>query len=205
MDATPRHDDSLWQDIEPLSSRRLLLAAVDCFSRRGYNAATTREIGRLAGMSAAAVYTHYPSKHAMLFEISRIGHAASLEEVLAAIDGVDDPVERLWRLMSTFVAWHARNHTVARVNQYELPSLPAELFEQIRALRRDFEDVLISALRSGIDSGDFDVVDFDGTRLALLSLGIDVARWYTGRGFSPNELAVTYADISLRIVGARRR
>jgi hypothetical protein len=42
------------------------------------------------------------------------------------------------------------------------------------------------------------------TTLALLSLGIDVARWYREDGrWSPEDVGTRYAEMAVRIVGAR--
>jgi AcrR family transcriptional regulator len=196
------HDADLWADIEHESGRRLLLAALESFAAQGYNATTTRQIAQRAGMGAAAVYMHYPSKQALLFEISRTGHTALLRDVGNALDGMTSPKERLWRFMHVFVSWHARNHTVARVNQYELVSLGPEQFQEIRKLRDQFEEALTTELRGGVQSGDFAIADLDVTLLALLSLGIDVARWYTGRGKPPDALGRAYADLAMTLVGA---
>ena len=53
-------------------------------------------------------------------------------------------------------------------------------------------------------SGEFDVLDVKGTTLAVLSLCIDVARWFTVDGpMTPDEVGALYADLVLRMVGAK--
>jgi hypothetical protein len=50
----------------------------------------------------------------------------------------------------------------------------------------------------------FHVPDLEIAALALLSLGIDVARWYReGRGWSADDIADQYAELALRLVGYR--
>jgi AcrR family transcriptional regulator len=83
----------LWAHIEPPSSRRLLLAALEAFAAHGFDGATTRDIAGRAGMSPAAVYVHYGSKAELLYEISRTGHDEVWMQVNDAIDGVVDPTE----------------------------------------------------------------------------------------------------------------
>src|SRR5215211_2568185 len=108
-------DAELWEHIEPESSRRLLLSALDAFLARGFHAATTREIAERAGMSPAAVYVHYKAKHDLLFEISRIGHQAVLDVVEQALaQASDDPAERVHAFVAAFASWHADNHALAR-------------------------------------------------------------------------------------------
>lgn len=157
----------------------MLLSALDAFAARGFHAATTREIGEGAGMSPAAVYVHYRSKHDLLFEISRIGHEASLAAVVAALERAPgDPVLRVSAFTSTFARWHADNHVLARVIQYELKNLPALKLRTIVAIRDRFEALLRDELRAGVEQGVFAVDDLAGTTRAVLSLCIDLARWY---------------------------
>jgi len=202
----PTKDESpdLWEAVPPGGNRRVLLSALEAFSGRGYKASTTREIARRAGMSPAAVYVHYRSKADLLYELSRIGHAAVLDDLRATLaDGGASP-ERLHRFISTFVAWHARNHTLARVCQYELHQLPPERFVEIRKLREEVDRLLDAELERGSESGDFSITEVRSTKLALLSMGIDVARWWHPRSVPSQELADNYADLALRMVGATR-
>jgi AcrR family transcriptional regulator len=191
----------LWDHVEPESSRRLLLAALDAFAVHGFEAATTRDIAQRAGMSPAAVYVHYRSKVDLLHEISRIGHEAVLAEVVDAVDGIEDPADRVRCFVETFATWHARYHTLARVTQYELRSLPAHRLADVRDLRRRFESTLEEDLRRGVKSGDFEITDVRGTARAILSLGIDVARWFTPEGRTTDrEIGRLYGHLVLGMV-----
>ena len=77
-------------------------------------------------MSPAAVYVHWSAKHDLLFEISRIGHQAVLDEVEQSLEQASgDPVERVGAFVSSFASWHAENHALARVIQYEFKKLAA--------------------------------------------------------------------------------
>src|SRR4051794_35182131 len=93
----------LWDDVKPESSRRLLVSALNAFSERGYHAATTRQIGEGADMSPAGVYVHYRSKADLLYEISRVGHAAAVKRVEDALVDVDGPPARLRAFIEAFV------------------------------------------------------------------------------------------------------
>ena len=194
--------DELWRDVQPESSRRILKAAIECFAARGFNGTSTREIAKRAGMSPAAIYVHYPSKQALLYQINRTGHVAILEDVRKSLEGFRNPKERLWQFMRTYVSWHARNHILSRACQYDLREIPPIYFDEIKTLRHQFEMLLGDELRRGLESGEFKIPDLATTSLALLSLGIDVARWYTERALPPDDLGTAYANLALRIVGA---
>ena len=108
--------------------------------------------------------------------------------------------------MRSFVRWHAEHHTTARVVQYELGALSEEHYTEIVGLRRDVDGAVRSILQDGVAAGDFDVPDLPGTTLAVLSLCIDVARWFSTDGRrSPDEVGLLYADLVLRMVGAAPR
>jgi hypothetical protein len=58
-------------------------------------------------------------------------------------------------------------------------------------------------LADGVADGSFQVDDLPGTTLAVLSLSIDVARWFDpARRGSPEKLGRLYADLALRMVSA---
>jgi AcrR family transcriptional regulator len=137
----------------------------------------------------------------LLDEIARAGHGSNLRDCQEALRDVAAPVERLHAFVEAFVRWHARFSVLARVSQYEIAWLSAPCAEEIRSVRRQFREIVQAELENGIASGDFIVVDTRGTARAILSLGIDVARWYReGQALLPEELGTQYADLVLRMV-----
>lgn len=197
----PQYDETIWDGVEHASARRLLRAALESFAERGYHATTTREISRRANLSPTAMYVYYRSKVDLLVTISEIGHTAVLEAVDEATAEATDPADHVRRFVHAFAAWHARNHTIARVIQYELHSIPADRFDEIRDLRRKADRRLRGALRDGMEESAFSIDSLDLTTLAILSLGIDVARWYDRRP-PPETLGAAQADLVMRMIGA---
>ncbi|MEU6736772.1 TetR/AcrR family transcriptional regulator [Streptomyces physcomitrii] len=197
-------EDRPWGEVAPEAARRLLIAAVDAFAERGYHATTTRDIAGRAGMSPAALYIHYKTKEELLYRISRIGHEKAVEILRTAAEGEGGAAERLACAVRSFVRWHAGQHTTARVVQYELDALGAESRAEIVTLRRQADAQVRVILDDGVAAGEFDVPDIPGTTLAVLSLCIDVARWFNAAGRrTPDEVGTLYADLVLRMVGAK--
>ncbi|MGW4389623.1 TetR/AcrR family transcriptional regulator [Streptomyces sp. NPDC004685] len=197
-------DDMSWAEVTPDAARRLLIAAVQAFAERGYHATTTRDIASRAGMSPAALYIHYRTKEDLLLRISRIGHEKALEILKDAAAEEGTASERLSEAVRSFVRWHAARHLTARVVQYELDSLGEEHRPEIVALRRESDATVREIINDGVKAGEFDVPDVPGTTLAVLSLCIDVARWFNAEGRrTPDEVGALYADLVLRMVGAR--
>lgn len=201
-DASP---DESFGSVTPDAARRLLLGAVEAFAERGFHATTTRDIASRAGMSPAALYIHYKTKEELLYQISRVGHERSVRILSDAAEDGDSAAERLDAAVRTFVRWHAEYHTTARVVQYELAALGGEHYAEIVVMRRRTEEILRGILADGVAAGEFSVADINGTALAVLSLCIDVARWFRSGGTrTPDEIGTLYAGLVLRMVGAER-
>jgi AcrR family transcriptional regulator len=202
-EAQARSLDEAWNEVNPPSARRLLVAAVDAFAARGYHGTSTRDIADRAGLSPAGVYVHFASKEDLFYRITLIGHQQTLRNALLALERVAapaGPAERLHAVIEAQTTWQARHHTTARVVEYDLPALSPEHYQEISALRRRIAAVVRGVLADGAKAGAFDVPDVDGTTLALLSMVTDVARWYPSNSRqSPEALGRLYADLALRM------
>ena len=202
-DVVARDLDEAWGEIEPAVVRRLMIAGTQEFAVRGYPGTTTRDIAARAGLSPAGVYVHFRSKEELLYRISLVGHQHALAHIRAAVAGVDEPVERLQSMVSAFSSWHARWHVPTRVIQYELGALSDAHYTEIAALRRDIDAVVRETLEYGVDRGAFAVSDVGGAALALLSLAIDIARWYRpGGSRTPESIGQLHADLAERMLRA---
>lgn len=183
---------------------RLLAAAIEAFAAKGFHGTTTRDIASAAGMSPAALYVHHRSKEELLHLISRRGHETTLALVRAARASSPDPVVQLRTLTADFATHHARAHTTARIINYELAALDAEHAQEIAALRHQIDAELRDIVGDGVARGVFDCPDPRLAAAALLSLGIDLARWYRDDlAWSPEQVGASYAEFALRIVGAQ--
>ena len=185
------------------AQRRILDAAATCFAARGFHGTSTRDIAREAGLSPAVLYVHYSSKEDVLHEIARRGHLITLDVMRAALaEAGDDPVRQLAAVAHAFVLWHVEAHTTARVINYELAALTPAHHGSVALQRREIERIARDILDAGIGSGAFTSTRPGATALAILSLGIDAARWYRVDGeWTPTDIADHYRGLALRMVG----
>jgi AcrR family transcriptional regulator len=184
------------------AQRRLLEAAVEAFAEHGFGATTTREIATRAGRSPSAVYIHHESKEDLLFAVSVFAHGDAMVCLRAAYDSTHDPAGRLWQMINSFSRWHMDNSTLGRVVHYEFQALTPEHRSAVNAMRREFKDLIVEALRAGEQAGAFDILDADATARALLSMCIDFVRWFdpTRGGDKASAVAQLHADLALRMV-----
>jgi Tetracyclin repressor-like, C-terminal domain len=105
-------------------------------------------------------------------------------------------------MVYSFSAWHLTNAALGRVIQYEFRSLSEDHTATIVGLRRLFEGLVLDALADGETAGIFQISDPEATTRALLSLGIDLVRWYDPMlGRDADGIARSNADLAMRLVG----
>ncbi|MFD1246712.1 TetR/AcrR family transcriptional regulator [Nocardioides ginsengisoli] len=186
------------QDYTP-AQERVLDAAAAAFSEHGFGGTSTRDIAVRAGRSPAAVYVHYRSKEDLLFAVSRRGHDAAHRAMIEASADAASPTERLGTMVHASTLWHLENARVARVVQYEYGALTEPHRGVIADLRRQTTQLIVDVIAEGDASGDFDVDDIAGTARAVLSLSIDLVRW-----FSPDRLDQAARIARLNVALAQR-
>ncbi len=188
----------------PETVRRLLEAAADAFSDNGFHATTTRDIASRAGLSPAGVYVHFASKEALLFAISERGHVTARDLLVRAAREAATPTEGLRSIMWLFSRWHADQYRIGRIVQYEFANLTPAHQEAVLSLRKQIDAVVRDVLSAGVEAGEFDVPDVRSTALALMSMCVDVARWYQpGIRRTPEQIGEVNAELGLRLVGVR--
>lgn len=187
------------------AAARLREAAIEAFAENGYGGTTTRQIATRLEMSPAAMYPHYKSKEELLYAISYEGHDLALQVARNADIPGADATTRLESVIGRFAEWQAEHHRRARVIQYELNALARDHYRTITGLRRQTTQVVRDVVDAGLESGEFTVPDAEGVTLALMSLCVDICRWYpSGRYNEPQAISTLYADLALRLVGAVR-
>ena len=185
---------------------RLVAAAVESFASKGFHGTTTRDIASAAGMSPAALYVHHRSKEDLLHLISRTGHELTLRLVrggVASADGPGGPAGRRG----------ARVHRPPRPQPHQRPDRQLRAGRtqpgpprEIAGLRAAIEQELRDVVEDGVRLGAFTTSNPRMTALALLSLGIDVARWFRDEGeWTPEDVAAHYCELALNMVGAISR
>jgi len=201
----PHPEETLFGPDEYASMRRVLLASLDTFAELGYHGTATRDIARRAQISAGGLYSHYDSKQALLERIIHTTHEGMLQRMIAARDEGGIARECLGRIVRTHVRFHAKYNTACRVANYELHSLTPGYRKQMGVMRQAMESVVSEVLERGIDSGEFVVNDRALVTMFILSLGIDVSRWFRpGHRLTPEELSEQYEELVLAAISAPR-
>jgi len=81
--------------------RAILTSALELFARRGYSATKAEDIARKAGISKGLIYTHFDTKHDILYAIL----AEQMARVFPAMFKEDDTRPAYERLLSIVDSW----------------------------------------------------------------------------------------------------
>ncbi len=179
-------------------------AAVDLIARYGYEAVSMRRLAAEVGVQAAALYRYFPTKEDLLFSLMRAHMEALAQSWQAARPPAADPARELAAFVRNHIGFHiARRHST-HVSNMELRALSHERLSAILRLRGAYEKELRRILREGAESGAFTVGDVALTAMAIIQMMTGVIVWFRpDERLSVDEVADTYHDMTMRLVGAR--
>lgn len=181
----------------------ILGAALELFATIGYRATTMAQIGDRIGIRGPSIYKHVASKQQLLVAIM----AGMMEELLrrqrAALAAGGDVRERLERITAVHVQYHAEQRYEAFVGHREIDSLDEPERSRILEMRREYESSFRELVQEGRELDVFRTSSDRWSSYAILDMGIGVSAWYNPAGsVAPEELAATYAEFALRMLGA---
>jgi len=168
---------------EGRSMREAILdAAVQLFAEYGYHAAPLRDIARIAGIQAASIYYHYPSKQALLVEIMETYMQLLNNNTERIMREYTDPLQQLHEVIANHVRMHTTYKAEFFIIDTEIRSLEDESRPSILSLRHKYEMLLQDILHAGMEQGLFHRCDVKVTSYAIIAMCTQVASWFHADG-----------------------
>jgi AcrR family transcriptional regulator len=187
----------------PIVTReRILDAALDVFSQKGYHDSSVDDVVRESNTSKGAVYFHFANKQQLF--VALVDKFANLLErrVSEAIEQETSSVARIRAALEACLETFSKYRPLAKILLVQAVGLGA-IFEQKRmeVLER-FARLIQTNLEQAIASGELPPVDAEITAQAWLgSIYQLVIRWvYLGEP-KPERLTATLVPLLLRSVG----
>jgi AcrR family transcriptional regulator len=183
----------------PTRRDEVLEAAAAVFVERGFDAATTRDIGERAGVLSGSLYHHFETKEEMLFELVRDVY----DGVLATLDGLDPTsgtaADRLRLVLENHVRHLIANLARTTLFLHEFRSLTEEHRAIVQAAEERYVGVVTGLVEEGRADGSLrGDVDPRLARMVLLGAVNWVYRWYReGGSWPPEKIATDIASILL--------
>ena len=167
--------------------RDILDAAAGLFARRGFHAASMREIAAAAGMLPGSLYYHFPSKDELLLAVYEEGVRRIADRLDVAVTQAETPWARLEaacvaHLEMLLEAGGDYAQVVIRVRPEDCPAMAPRL-----VALRDAHENRFKALVAALDLSA--KADRQALRLAILGALNWAQTWYRPGGDPPAALA----------------
>jgi len=177
----------------------IVKAALQLFQRKGYTNTSMDDVAEAVGLTKGGLYHHIEKKEDLLRQIHDQLLDAYMIRVPSAIDGLEDPIEKL-------AAW-VRAHTMM-VTDYvlhikvfftEIDQLSEETLKRMVERRDKVQKILEEILSSGIAAGKMRP-DIDPNISSFLILGMInwVYVWYRPKGPSSIEKIIENIQLLVR-------
>lgn len=183
--------------------KRILEAALEVFSRRGYRDTAVDDIASEASTSKGGVYFHFPNKQAIFFALldqtARLLHSRAE----AAMEAEPDPVRKLDTALLVVLETFAGHRALARLFLVDALGAGREFNRKILELHSEFAAMIERHMDDAVSQGAIPPLD---TRVASLAwfgaLNEVVTHWALSD--QPGRLEDSYPalrDFMLRSVG----
>jgi AcrR family transcriptional regulator len=184
------------------SAKALLEAAVQVFSERGYDAATTREVAKRAGVSEGLIQRYFDGKAGLLVAILQSFAAEEAEMGLAQLPYRDSLEEEILQILTSTCKGHQEHNSFIKV-VLSRAIVDPKIGQQLRTVVHERRHPLVIARLGHYQSKGLIPKDVD---LESLAYGISAIGFSIGFmapnvfGYEPEKLERIARDMS-RILG----
>ncbi|NOK61742.1 MAG: TetR/AcrR family transcriptional regulator [Chloroflexi bacterium AL-W] len=97
--------------------RQILLAAAECFARKGFHQTTMDDIAREAGISAGLIYRHFAGKEELIIELVKTNTRVQQTKLDQARQYKDfaQTIEAFFDIGDDIIDWHTRSVLLVEV------------------------------------------------------------------------------------------
>ncbi|NOG49834.1 MAG: TetR/AcrR family transcriptional regulator [Chloroflexi bacterium] len=181
---------------------RILDAALDVFSTKGYHDTTVDEIVEVSDTSKGSVYFHFPNKQRLFLAL--VDRFADLLErrVIEAISKHDAGIDRVRAALEACLETFGKYRRLAKILLVQAAGLGVAFEEKRLEVLDRFAALVRTYLDEAIAQGDLDATDSEVVAHAWIgAINAVVIRWvYTGSP-SPEQILATLLPNLLRGVG----
>ncbi len=157
---------------------RLLEAALDEFTSRGYHKTKIADLCARAGVSTRNFYEKFASKEALLLELHEHINDEAMRHLLPVLDSLADaePLTRITRLLDAFVTAVTADPRYPRLNYVEAPGISDAMEVQHREWFTRYTDFIEAECNRAADAGFAPRRDYHLTAIALVGAVTGILR-----------------------------
>jgi TetR/AcrR family transcriptional regulator len=180
----------------------LLREAASAFTRKGFHAASLDDIAQKLGVTKAALYHYFPSKHALLKECFNRAFKAGFDGLARAEAQGGSARVRLNNALRFYLKDMIDELSCCVVLTEEHALLPED-YTELKEQRDRFEIALRDLIRAGIADGSIVPCDPKLTVFTILGAVHWVSKWFNqGGAWSPEAVSKALTDLLDRMVSS---
>lgn len=191
---------------DPTSTKgKILDAALDIFSRKGFYNTKLDEIVEASRTSKGAIYFHFPNKERLFLAL--VDQFADLLErrVVEAIQNEDKGINRVRIAMVTILDTFGRYRRPAKILLVQAAGLGSTFEEKRNEINDRFAFLIQTYLDESVEIGDIDPVDTEVVSVAWMGAIYNVViRWVNTGEPEPERILNSLLPILLKSVGYER-
>lgn len=168
-------------------------------AENGYDAVAIRDLAEDLGISKGTVLHHFGSKDRLLEEVHSTYMRRRLDEIAIILAELDTPERRLKGMVFQNLIAMQEDADATRAFAREIVRFAREdLMKDVRAMRREYSDILRSILEEGMEQGAFRRADATIVTLQLFGMMNWTWTWLDPAGaVSVESIARTFLDTVL--------
>ncbi len=133
---------------------RIIYAAMDVFSKAGYERATMQEIAKAAGVGKGTTYEYFPSKEALFYEVIQQGFRYFVTELSESLAGEGTVYEKMMRMYSRHQEIFQAESRFRDLMLNDFGKIPEELQFWLIEQEQAMTTLLEALIAEGIESGE---------------------------------------------------
>lgn len=133
---------------------KIVLALKSLLGHKEFNAITTAEIAKTAGVTEALIYKYFKDKRDLLHQLLSEYLEQYRAQLIQAIRGINGAFNRLRKLIWYHINVYATNRVFARILLIEVRNYPDYYKSETYRRVKEYSDVVLQVIEEGVQNGE---------------------------------------------------
>jgi len=154
----------------PPGRTKIVEAVKQLLENKEFQAITTAEIARTAGVTEPLIYKYFKDKRDLLNQVLEGYLEQYIDRIELDLKGIKGAMNKLRKLIWSHIYTYASNRIFAKIILLEVKGFPINFDNKTYSLSRRYGDIILEIIEEGIKNGEFRE-DISSSSLKHLILG----------------------------------
>ena len=139
---------------QPPGRIKIVEALVSLLGKKEFNAVTTAEIAKTAGVTEALIYKYFKDKRDLLHQVLGEYLKTYLARFEVELQGIDGALNKLRKLIRSHISVYAANRVFAKILFLEVRNHPDYYRSDTYRLVRQYGNIVLDIIEKGVANGE---------------------------------------------------